>query len=90
MRRVAAIAVVALLGLASQASAATITNGTVSLGVNPSGALNDQAAGLGLTFNATGNDGTIPGCPCEGWGAGAGGATPVSYTHLTLPTTPYV
>ena len=27
------------------------------------------------TYNATGNDGTFPGCPCEGWGAGADGPT---------------
>jgi len=70
------LSVTALLGLAAQASAATITNGTVTLGVNPQGDLNDQSAGLGLTYNATGNDGTFPGCPCEGWGAGAGGPTP--------------
>ena len=78
MRRLAAIVLVgllALLGLAAQASAATITNGTVTLGVNPQGDLNDATANQGLTFNATGFDGTRAGCACEGWGAGAGGPT---------------
>ena len=43
MRRTAVIFLVgllALLGLAAQASAAVITNGTVTLGVNESGDLN--------------------------------------------------
>lgn len=44
-----------------------ISNGVVSLGINPSGELN--AAGVGLKYEPTGNDGIIPGCPCEGWGA---------------------
>ena len=76
MRRLAAIVLVgllALLGFASQASAAAITNGTVTLGVNPQGDLNDMAAAVGLTYNDTGNDGTIQGSPAEGWGAGADG-----------------
>jgi hypothetical protein len=73
----AMVATIALLGLASQASATTITNGTVTLGVNPQGDLNssDSAGFFGVTYNATGNDGTRAGCPCEGWGAGAGGPT---------------
>src|SRR5690349_13387039 len=70
-----ALALAATLLLAGPASAATIDNGTVSLGVNPSGDLNDAATGVGLKYDATGNDGTFPGCPCEGWGAGAGGPT---------------
>ena len=78
MRRLITFALagtLAVLGLASSAAATTITNGTVTLGVNPSGSINDRAAEVGLLFNGTGNDGTFPGCPCEGWGAGAGGPT---------------
>src|SRR4051794_28709947 len=77
MRRIVALACgLACLALpATTAGAATISNGTVSLGVNASGDLNDQATGVGVRYDATGNDGTFPGCPCEGWGAGAGGPT---------------
>src|SRR5690242_1725811 len=52
MRRIVllAVATAALLGLASPASAATISNGTVSLGVNRSGDLNDQATGVGVQY----------------------------------------
>src|SRR5829696_10278499 len=75
MRRIALLAGMLTLLLASPAAAATISNGTVTLGVNPQGDLNDQTAQLGLTYNATGNDGTFQGCPCEGWGAGAAGPT---------------
>jgi hypothetical protein len=76
MRRLTAIVLVGLLtllGLASGASAVTVTNGTVTLGVNPQGDLNDLAAGVGLTYNDTGDDGTIESTPAEGWGAGADG-----------------
>ncbi|MDQ0574854.1 hypothetical protein [Agromyces albus] len=56
--------------------AVCITNGTVLLAVNPTGELNTSdatgsAAGpgdAGLTYVPTGNDGTSPGCLCEGWG----------------------
>ena len=82
MRRIAVILLVgslALLGLASQASAVTITNGTVTLGINPQGDLNSTAASggplIGVTYVPTGNDGTRAGNPWEGWGAGAGGPT---------------
>ena len=77
MSRTLILAAVAigLLVPSQHAAAATITNGTVSLGVNESGDLNDAATGVGVTYNATGFDGTFPGCPCEGWGAGAGGPT---------------
>jgi hypothetical protein len=78
MRRLAVIlliAALALLGLASQASATVITNNTVKLGLNPAGDLNDLAANIGLTYVPTGNDGTRQGQPAEGWGAGAGGVT---------------
>jgi hypothetical protein len=73
--RLVLLAATCLLGLAAPAGAATITNGQVTLGVNPIGDLNDTAAGVGVAYNATGNDGTVSGCPCEGWGAGAAGPT---------------
>jgi hypothetical protein len=78
MRRLAAVAFVGLfafLGLAPQASAVAITNGTVSLGVNPQGDLNWDAGRtlLGVTYVPTGNDGTRAGEPWEGWGTGANG-----------------
>src|SRR3954447_1777328 len=82
MRRIAVLVCgIACLGLpAGTAGAATITNGTVSLGVNPEGDLNaqDAASGalIGVTYNATGNDGTRQGLPAEGWGAGASGPSP--------------
>jgi hypothetical protein len=76
MRRLALLAatVAALLALASPAGAVVITNGTVSLGVNQPGDLNDPSANIGITYNPTGNDGTRGGCYCEGWGAGYQGA----------------
>src|SRR4051795_11561899 len=43
----------ALLPLAPSASAVTISNGTVELGLNPGGDLNDQAADVGLTYVPT-------------------------------------
>jgi hypothetical protein len=43
-----------------------ISNGTVSLGVNCLGQLNLRM--VGLTYDPTGNDSTVAGCPCEGWG----------------------
>ena len=46
--------------------AATISDGTVSLGINPTGNL--IANGVGLLYAKTGNDSLAPGCPCEGWG----------------------
>jgi hypothetical protein len=56
---------------------ALISNGTVKLGVNDHGELNfrDPATGefRGVTYVPTDHDGTRGGCPCEGWGAGAGG-----------------
>jgi hypothetical protein len=50
---------------AGVSNAAIISNGTVSLGVDRFGQLND---GIGVEYIPTGNDGTISGCPCEGWG----------------------
>jgi hypothetical protein len=61
-------------GAASVAAAqAVITNpdNLVSLGVFEEGHLNYQ--GIGVTYVPTGNDGTSPGCACEGWGAGVAG-----------------
>jgi hypothetical protein len=51
---------------------AVISNGTVALGVNDTGQLNftDDTRFVGVTYEATGNDGTRAGCECEGWGAG--------------------
>jgi Bacterial Ig-like domain (group 1) len=65
------------LAAAPQAMAGeTITNGVVKLGVNDLGQLNfsdpDTGEFTGVTYVPTGNDGTRAGCPCEGWGAGAG------------------
>jgi len=47
----------------------TISNGTIKLGVNHDGGLDNTLANVGLVFLPTGNDALIPGCPCEGWGA---------------------
>ena len=75
-RAVAALAVMATMFLgfaAEQASAgAVVSNGTVALGVNDLAQLNfsDSSRFVGVTYEATGNDGTRAGCPCEGWGAG--------------------
>jgi len=67
------LAIGAFGAAAEQASAsAVITNGTISLGVFDQGHLNYQS--VGVTYVPTGNDGTSPGCLCEGWGAGTGGA----------------
>jgi hypothetical protein len=73
MLRIALLAAIAVLAIAAPASAVTISNGTVELGINAGGSLNDQSAGIGLTYVPTGNDSTIQGIPAEGWGAGAGG-----------------
>lgn len=43
-----------------------ISNGVVSLGVNCLGQLNIDM--VGLRYDPTGNDSTVDGCPCEGWG----------------------
>ncbi len=55
------------VGLAIDA-AATITNGTVTLGVNPEGNL--IVGPIGLTYVPTGGEALAPGCDCEGWGLG--------------------
>ena len=70
----AAALAAALLGFSAEAAfgGAVISNGTVALGVNDTAQLNynDGARFVGVTYEATGNDGTRAGCECEGWGAG--------------------
>lgn len=78
---------------------ACIDNGTVLLGVNPTGALNvgngaGSASGdrndVGLQFLPTGNDGVVPGSPYEGWGVAdpgsgvSGGAVGGSGNNITV------
>lgn len=48
--------------------ATTITNGLVTLGVNPEGNL--VVGDIGLTYVPTGGEALAPGCACEGWGLG--------------------
>jgi hypothetical protein len=68
---VAALAIVpAPQAVAEAQAAAAISDGTVTLGVNPEGDLN--GAGFGLRYEPTGADALSPGCPCEGWGVGVG------------------
>ena len=69
----AVMAMFLAFGAAQASAGAVITNGTVSLGVNDYGELNFDF--VGVMHNATGNDGTRAGCPCEGWGAGNGGGS---------------
>lgn len=47
-----------------------VTNGVVSLGVNPEGNLIDDAAAIGLTYVPTAGEALWPGCNCEAWGVG--------------------
>ncbi|HET6830811.1 MAG TPA: Ig-like domain-containing protein [Solirubrobacterales bacterium] len=89
----ATIAALALLGLTAEAAfgGAVISNGTVALGVNDAGQLNfaDETRFVGVTYEATGNDGTRAGCQCEGWGAGvadpAGDFSGSANNDWTLP-----
>ena len=71
---VAAITTMTLLAFTADAAfgGAVISNGTVALGVNDNAQLNfaDGSRFVGVTYEATGNDGTRAGCQCEGWGAG--------------------
>jgi hypothetical protein len=64
----------AFLGLTAGTAfgGAVISNGTVALGVNDFAQLNfdNGTRFVGVTYEATGNDGTRAGCQCEGWGAG--------------------
>jgi type IV pilus assembly protein PilY1 len=69
----ALVAATLLLAPASAHAQAVVNNGLISLGVNANGALNYN--GVGVQYIPTGNDGTVYGCLCEGWGVGiAGGA----------------
>lgn len=65
-------------------AAAVISNGTVSLGVNDLGQLN--YAGVGLKNNATGNDSTVYGCECEGWGAAIASLGVAGYANNSVGT----
>lgn len=64
------------VGIAATAqAAAVISNGTIELGVDDFGQLNIPGSAsaqgtpfVGLRFVPTNNDGTSPGCLCEGWG----------------------
>jgi hypothetical protein len=73
--------------MANFGDGAIISNGTVSLGVNDSGELNDVSDNgtlsvsgnpiVGVRYLAPGGDQyefTADGCTCEGWGAGDGGS----------------
>lgn len=60
------------------AGGAVIDNGVIKLGINSEGDLNFD--GFGVTFMATGNDGTRAGCECEGWGAAATDAAGTIYS----------
>lgn len=73
-----------LLLAGNASAAAVITNGTVSLGVNDLGNLNFD--GVGLKFNATGNDGTVYGCECEGWGAAIASTGRTGYANNSVGT----
>lgn len=63
---------------------AVITNGTVSLGVNDLGQLNFR--GIGLTYNVTGNDSTVYGCECEGWGVALVSTGVTGYANNSVGT----
>lgn len=75
LQRMSAALIAATLVLAPAAThaQAVVSNGLVSLGVNANGALN--FAGVGVRYVPTGNDGTVYGCLCEGWGVGVSGGT---------------
>ena len=50
----------------------------------------DKAASDSITFSLTGVHTPTAGTQLVGWLLSDDDATTVSYTHLTLPTTPYV
>lgn len=78
----AAVAADRLVATEAIDPAAVITNGVVSLGVNPHAQLivaaNPVQGLVGVLFNPTGNDGIRSGCECEGWGAAFVAPTAVS------------
>jgi RHS repeat-associated protein len=61
-------AVPAVTATDSSTPPAVISNGTVKLGVNPEGHLDDVTDGVGDEYLPTGGDALTPGCECEGWG----------------------
>jgi type IV pilus assembly protein PilY1 len=72
-------AVSVLTGAVPAAAQAIITNGTVTLGVNPEGHLNADGTVpspvmgttiVGLRLNANGEEALSHASPCEGWGVG--------------------
>jgi type IV pilus assembly protein PilY1 len=73
MRKLHGLVVLAATALTPQlvSAQAVISNGVVRLGVNATGQLNYD--GVGVASVATGNDATVYGCECEGWGAGVSG-----------------
>jgi hypothetical protein len=71
-KHLAASAVLAAVTtVAAQASAAVISNGTLSVGVNAYGQLYDGDAGVGLRRESDGRDVISPGTPRDSWGLGA-------------------
>jgi type IV pilus assembly protein PilY1 len=88
-KKLATAAAIAILGFAGQALAGTViyntgnaATATVALGINDDGSLNttpnitDNADVTGLAFkfaDGSWQDGTAPGCFCEGWGVAVNG-----------------
>lgn len=66
----------ALVAIAAPASATTITNGDISMGLFDDGGLG--SGGVGLAYAPIG-DAITPGCLCEGWGAAGGGVGTYTY-----------
>ena len=61
----------AVAAAAATPTFASISNGTIRLGINPEGHLDglvDDGEPLGLEYVPTGAEGLINGCWCEGWG----------------------
>jgi hypothetical protein len=79
-----ALGALALAAAAGTANAgAVVSNGTVSLGVEDYGQLN--YGGVGLRYDVTGNDSTVYGCPCEGWGVSNGVVSGHANNSITGP-----
>ena len=67
----------------------SITDGTVTLGVNELGGLiaNDENLSyVGLRYEATGADAVTPGCLCEGWGLADPEAGVSAFTNMAAGT----
>ena len=67
------------------AAQATISNGTVQIGVRADGALM-PSEGVGLVFVPTGADGLIDGCQCEAWGIANATTSQSGYTGADVGT----